>query len=131
MKRLVDGFAKEVNSLTNNAIGRELIKALLTWLTNFGISRFFSLVVAAGYLSIILFAPGAESIQSRLGLLLITAGYLVLPLVCIWFGEEIGNYMGTFPGPAINRRTPGCLVSGAGWVLLLFPVIVVLIMAIL
>ena len=107
------------------------MKALFTWINNFGISRFLSLVIAAGYLSIILFAPGAESIRSRVGLLLITVGYLVLPLACIWFGEEMGNYMGTFPGPAINRRTPGCLVSGAGWVLLLFPVIVVLIMAIL
>ena len=102
---------------------------MLTWLTNFGISRFVSLVIAAGYLSIVLFAPGGGPIQSRVGHLLITIGYLVLPLVCIWFGEEMGNYIGSAPGPAINRRSPGCFVSVAGWVLLLFPVIVVLIMA--
>lgn len=102
---------------------------MFTWLTNFGISRFLSLVIAAGYLGIVLFTPGSSSSQPRLGLFLITVGYLVIPLLCIWFGDEMGDYLGTLPGPAINRRTPGCLVRVAGWILLLFPVIALLIMA--
>ena len=102
---------------------------MFTWLTNFGVSRFFSLIIAAGYLSIVLFMPGAGSIQSRLGAVLILGGYLLLPLLCIWFGDRMGDYIGTLPGPAINKPTPGCLVIIAGWILLLFPVIALLIMA--
>ena len=102
---------------------------MFSWLTNFGVSRFFSLVIAAGYLSIVLFMPGGGSVQSRLGFVLITSGYLLLPLLCIWFGDEMGGYIGSLPGPAINKPTPGCLVKVAGWVLLLFPVIALLIIA--
>ena len=102
---------------------------MFSWLTNFGFSRFFSLVIAAGYLSIVLFMPGGGSVQSRLGFVLITSGYLLLPLLCIWFGDEMGGYIGSLPGPAINKPTPGCLVKVAGWVLLFFPVIALLIMA--
>jgi hypothetical protein len=99
------------------------------WLTNFGVSRVFSLVIAAGYLSFCLFAPGNISTERRIGTVLAVAGYLLIPLLCIWFGDEMGNYTGTLPGPAINKSTPGCLVTFAGWVLLLLPIILVLIMA--
>jgi hypothetical protein len=102
---------------------------MLDWLTRFGVSRFFSLVIAAGYLSIVLFMPGQSSFQRRIGAVLVVAGYLLIPLLCIWFGDEIGNYTGILPGPAINKPTPGCLVKVGGWVLLLLPVILGLIMA--
>lgn len=102
---------------------------MFTWLTNFGVSRFVSLVIAAGYLGIVVFMPGRGSIPSRLGLVLITGGYLLVPLLCIWFGDEMGDYIGNLPGPAINKPTPGCLVRVAGWTLLFFPVIALLIMA--
>jgi hypothetical protein len=65
----------------------------------------------------------------RLGAVLAVAAYLIIPLLCIWFGDEMGNYLGTLPGPAINKQTPGCLVRIGGWVLLFFPVIIWLIMA--
>ena len=100
------------------------------WLTNFGASRVLSLVIAAGYLSFVLFAPGSISVERRIGTVLAVAGYLLIPLLCIWFSDEMGNYTGTFPGPAINKTTPGCLIKVAGWVLLLLPLILVLIMAI-
>jgi hypothetical protein len=86
-------------------------------------------VIAVGYLSLVLFMPGYPSIPARLGAVVAVAAYLLLPLLCIWFGDEMGNYIGTLPGPAINKPTPGCLVSIGGWVLLLFPVIVLLIAA--
>jgi hypothetical protein len=102
---------------------------MFRWLTNFGASRVFSLVIAAGYLSFFLFAPGQISAERRIGTVLAVAGYLLIPLLCIWFGDEMGNYTGALPGPAINKATPGCLVKVAGWVLLFFPIIVLLIMA--
>jgi hypothetical protein len=97
---------------------------MFDWLIHLGASRFLSLVIAAGYLSIVLFAPGYRSIPGRLGAGLAVAAYLLIPLLCIWFGDEMGNYIGSLPGPAINKPTPGCLVRIGGWVLLLFPVIV-------
>ena len=102
---------------------------MFDWLTRFGVSRFFSLLIAAGYLSIVLFMPGAPSIPSRLGFALVVAGYLLIPLLCIWFGDEMGNYIGALPGPGINKSTPGCLVTVGGWVLLLLPIVLFLIMA--
>jgi hypothetical protein len=102
---------------------------MFDWLIHLGASRFVSLVIAVGYLSLVLFMPGHPSIPGRLGTVLIVAAYLLLPLLCIWFGDEMGSYIGTLPGPAINKPTPGCLVRIGGWVLLLFPVIVVLIAA--
>ena len=86
-------------------------------------------MIAAGYLLVLLFMPRSGSIPGKLGILLAVAAYLLLPLLCIWFGDEMGNYTGTLPGPAINKPTPGCLVRIGGWVLLLLPVIVLLIMA--
>ena len=102
---------------------------MFDWLRHFGASRFISLLIAAGYLSFFLFAPGHISTQRRIGTVLAVTGYLFISLLCIWFGDEMGNYTGTLPGPAINKATPGCLVKVAGWVLLFLPIIVLLIMA--
>ncbi len=49
------------------------------------------------------------------------AGFLVMPLACIWFGDEIGEYTGMLPGPGINKTTPGSFVRFGGWLLLLLP----------
>ena len=86
-------------------------------------------MIAAGYLGIVLVMPGPRSIPGRLGAVLAVAGYLLIPLLCIWFGDEMGNYVGALPGPAINKSTPGCLVRVGGWVLLLLPVFILLILA--
>ncbi len=102
---------------------------MFDWLTYFGASRVLSLVIAAGYLSFLFFAPGNVSVERRIGTVLAVAGYLLIPLLCIWFGDEMGDYTGTLPGPAMNKTTPGCLVKVAGWVLLFLPVILLLIMA--
>ena len=102
---------------------------MFTWLTNFGVSRFLSLVIAAAYLLIVMFMPGSGSNKGRLGFLLVTAGYLLLPLLCIWFGEEMGGYLGSLPGPALNKPTPGFLVRIGGWILLFLPIIIFFISA--
>lgn len=57
------------------------------------------------------------------GTLLIMAGYFLLPLACIWYGDEMGEYIGTLPGPAINRTTPGWMVKIGGWFLLFLPAV--------
>ena len=49
--------------------------------------------------------------------------FLILPLACIWFGDELGSYI----GPAgivlcsITFPTPGVMLRVGGWLLLLMP----------
>jgi len=54
------------------------------------------------------------------------AGFLIIPLACIWFGDDMGGWIGfsRAGGPRITQASPGCLVVFVGWVLLLAPLIV-------
>lgn len=100
------------------------------WLKHILSSRGLSLLVASAYLLMVLIAGLLQpfpSIKEVLGLLLIIGAGVLLPLACIWFGDELGDYLGTFPGPAVTRRTPGWMVKTAGWFLLLLPAIAVLV----
>ena len=101
---------------------------MLTWITNFGVARFLSLVIAAAYfvLPLLVVVGSHRSLKELLAVVLVAAGYLVMPLLCIWFGDEMGGYIGALPGPAINKPTPGCLVKLCGWFLLFLPAIIVL-----
>lgn len=56
--------------------------------------------------------------------------YLILPLACIWFSKEMGNYTGfsTIMGPRINRTSSGFAVSFMGWLLLLLPIVIFIVM---
>jgi len=93
----------------------------------FPIGRTLSLIIAAVYL--VLGGFSANSIARLLAALLIVGGALLLPLACIWFGDELAEYIGTFPGPAINRKSPAWMVKLGGWVLLLLPAIIFLFLA--
>ena len=87
-----------------------------------------SLVIASAYFVLPLLAVVGKqgSIKEVVVIVLAAAGYLVMPLLCIWFGDEMGGYMGALPGPAINKPTPGCLVKLCGWFLLFLPAIILL-----
>ncbi len=84
------------------------------------LSRIISAVIAVGYIIAAFTMGGGE-----LGLQAI--GFLILPMGCIWYGEELGEYVGLLPLPAITQRTPGCLVKVMGWVFLFIPFILLLI----
>ena len=90
----------------------------------FPLERTLSLIVAAAYLVITtLFAYSKGRLV--VDLLIVCAG-LLFPLACIWFGDELGEYLGALPGPGITRKSPGWMVRIGGWVLLLLPAIVFL-----
>lgn len=81
-----------------------------------------SLIIAIVYLILALVFGGLE-------LFLITLALLIVALALIWFGEEMGDYIGGFHRigkPYITKKSPGSLVSLFGWALLLLPVIVML-----
>ncbi|HJY30038.1 MAG TPA: hypothetical protein VJ306_18550 [Pyrinomonadaceae bacterium] len=94
------------------------------WIRSIFSSRTLSLLIAIAYLAIAcLSAPSAAKAFASL---LIFGGALLLPLACIWFADEMGEYVGVLPGPAINRKSPAWMVKIGGWILLLLPVIVFL-----
>lgn len=88
----------------------------------FPIGRTLSLIVAAVYLAIT--GIYASSQGKLLTDLLIIGAALLFPLACIWFPDELGEYMGALPAPGITRKSPGWMVRIGGWVLLLLPAIV-------
>jgi hypothetical protein len=96
--------------------------AMPDWFPN--ISRALSLVIALIYLGLACFS--ALSAAKLIGNLLIFGSALLLPLACIWYGDELGEYLGPFPSPGFNRKSPGWMVKLGGWLLLLMPVILFL-----
>ena len=86
-------------------------------------SRRLSLFVVLAYTALYFFlappgTPGLVVVR-----LFNVTGYFLLPVLCIWYGDEMGEYVGSLPGPGINRPTPGWLVRLGGWFLLFLPAI--------
>jgi hypothetical protein len=79
--------------------------------------RYVSVIIAAVYILVAYIARGPV-------MSLRMAGFLIFPLACIWFSNEMGDYtgMGFGRGPAITEKSPGWAVAFAGWLLLLLPV---------
>lgn len=80
------------------------------------ISRGLSALVALTYLVAALIGGGPVGFVS-------CALYLLLPLACIWFPDEMGDFTGVIRGHMVTSESPGCLVAAGGWLLLLLPVI--------
>jgi len=78
--------------------------------------RLASLVVAAVYFVAAAICDGGAGVLQ-------CAIALVLPLGCIWFSDELGEYTGRAGHGMISNATPGPLVAVGGWALLLLPVI--------
>ena len=85
--------------------------------------RIASLIISAVYLIAAVFTKGMEGVLHLLA-------FLLLPLACIWFPEELGSFNGVVRGQYINTKTPGCLVAFGGWLLLALPVIIGIINAV-
>lgn len=86
------------------------------------ISRILSAIIAIAYVSIAYFAGGAEA-AIAIGM------FLVLPLACIWFRDEMGAFTGIMRGHLVTSTSPGCAVAFMGWLLLLLPVLIGLVQA--
>jgi len=79
--------------------------------------KIISLIISIIYLVVAYTYRGAEDL---LRLLL----FLMLPLACIWFGDEMGRWTGTIRLHLVTSESPGCLVRFMGWILLLLPAII-------
>jgi hypothetical protein len=86
------------------------------------ISRLLSLILAGIYLLVPLvyyFSGDEESLESFFNVL----AFLVLPMVCIWYGDEMGEWMGTMRLHQITSISPGWAVVFMGWIVLSLPVL--------
>jgi hypothetical protein len=88
--------------------------------------RRVSILIVLVYAAIYFFAAPPVSAAIVVVRLFQLVGYFLLPLACIWYGDEMGEYVGILPGPAINRTTPGWIVKAGGWFLLFLPALLVL-----
>jgi len=85
-------------------------------------NRILSGLLALLYIIGASFAGGAEGAGK-------VAIFVILPLACIWFSDAMGGYVGPSGHGLITSPTPGIFVCIAGWLLLLFPLVVSLISA--
>ena len=83
--------------------------------------RILSLLIAGIYLLIGLIVSSSGSFKDIIGTLLLVSVALILPLACIWFGDEMGDYTG--PLSSITKISPGTFIRIGGWILLFLPVI--------
>jgi len=84
-------------------------------------SKIISGIIAIAYLVITYLMAGVEYMFG-------CAMFLILPLSCIWFSDEMGGYTGSLISEVpITRTTPGSFVAFGGWFLLLLPMIALVI----
>jgi hypothetical protein len=97
-------------------------------------SRLLSLVVAGVYLVILVIAylvgvfddeTQEDVVKGVLGVVV----WILLSLACIWFGDEMGEGLIGARFGLISSPSPGWAVKFIGWILLLLPVAMVIIMA--
>lgn len=87
--------------------------------------RALSVVIAAGYLitSLIVYQP--LSLRDGIGLFLIKFLTILFPVACIWFGDDLNDYVSGFP--AITKASPAGWVRIGGWCLLALRLLIVFI----
>ena len=87
------------------------------------INRGLSLLIATAYVvAALLYGHGPDVLK--------VAMFLLLPMACIWFPEELGDYTGVMRGHLITSSTPAFLVCAAGWLLLVVvPIVAMIIFA--
>lgn len=78
------------------------------------ISRALALLVTVAYVVVAMIAGAGWEVWKLLA-------YLILPMACIWFSEDMGDYSGMLMQGGPMTRTPGWLVAAGGWLLLLLP----------
>ena len=80
------------------------------------LGRWISLLIASAFIGFDVYLFGVQGIYASLF-------YLLLPMACIWFGDELGELtnIGLYlsGGVPISQSTPGRLVRFVGWLVLL------------
>lgn len=76
--------------------------------------------VCSGVLYLVYLLGAFYILEIKTALLFSFVFFMVL--MTIWFGDVCGEYLGGGgDSPAINRQSPGLLVSFVGWIIFLIP----------
>jgi Zn-finger nucleic acid-binding protein len=112
IQRLGKALGDEIRTANRLRVARSLLR-----------SRALASMVAITYLLVAWLATG--TVESVLRLL----AFLPIPLMCIWYPAAMGNLTGVTLGlgrPVITEKSPADVVAICGWLLLLCPLVVVL-----
>lgn len=90
------------------------------------LQRSISAVVALGYMLLVVFGSHPKDFRHALIIMFISYSPLLLPLACIWFPEEMGDYTGNLSFPQITKATPAGVIRVGGWCLLIFEFLLLL-----
>ena len=77
-----------------------------------------SLIVAILHLSVLFTAYLRSGQEKMLTAFFLILSWIPLPLACIWYGDEMGAWVGRVGLRRITRTSPGHTVRFMGWVLL-------------
>jgi hypothetical protein len=89
----------------------------LEWLLDLSFQRRLSSVIAAIYVITCLLVYQPKSFRQGIGILLIKSLTILFPLACIWFGDEMDDYL-------ITKTSPAGWVRLGGWCLLFLRLII-------
>ena len=87
--------------------------------------RALSLVVAAAYLITTLIVYHPLSLRDGIGIFLIKFLTILFPVACIWFGDDLDDYVSGFP--AMTKTSPTGWVRIGGWFLLALRLLIVIV----
>ena len=82
-------------------------------------ARNVSVLYLITYFSISFYLFPPESAGSGVGLFARQSLYYFVPLMCIWYGDELEEFVGIPPG-----KTPEWILKFGGWFLLLLPAVI-------
>jgi hypothetical protein len=81
--------------------------------------RTISAVVALGLIVLVVFASELKNIREVILTILMAGAVLLLPVLCIWFADDMGEYAGNLFAPDLAKPVPGIAIRVAGWFSLL------------
>ena len=87
------------------------------------LSRILSLIVFLGNFGVayLIKDPQVQEVFGRI------CGAGLMGIICVWFGDEMGSWTGTFHLRQVSSPSPGGLVRFMGWVLLFIPYVAIII----
>jgi hypothetical protein len=80
------------------------------------LNKLISAIIAICYLTIATYLVGGAGFFKMFG-------FLILPMGCIWYGEDLGGYTGSILSQGISRPSSGRVVIFVGWLLLFLPLL--------
>ena len=102
------------------------------WIVFADWQRVASLLIAIAYLLVSPILFPSDTWSHLMADLLVRTMSLAFLLACIWFADDLAeNYQDGILFPEITKASPGSFVRLAGWVLLLLPVLIFLLVRLL